>query len=211
MKAERSLFSPILVSLALTLPAGLLPPAFSAQGSAGSVPLNKIYSKMPSYQTSSGSFSSGILLVDLDKDGYDDLVLSNGIDVTPQPLAVYYNRLSSPGGTLFGQWPNWYSQRIGYQVAVASGDLNQDGWLDLIVLEAYNLRHEVGSGGFAVLRNDGKGSFVFSGRIPISGSLPLGCTLADVDADGDLDLAVAVYTEKPGSILLPGRGRVYLN
>lgn len=210
MKTERSLFSPVLLLLTLTLVAGPLLPV-AAQGSGGTVPLKKIYSKTPSYETSFGSFSSGIVLIDLNKDGYDDMVLANGSDVTPQPLSIYYNQLASRRGTLFGQWPDRYSSKIGYNVAVASGDIDQDGWLDLVVLEAYSLKHAAGSGGFTVFRNDGHGSLVFSSRIPIPRALPLGCTLADVDADGDLDAVIAVYSEKSGDHLLPGRGRVYLN
>ena len=202
MKTGRSLFPLALLPLALALGAGPLFPA---------VPLKNIYSQAPSYKTALGGFSSGIVLVDLNKDGYDDMVLVNGSDMTPQPLSVYYNHLAAGKGTLFGQWPDWYSQEIGYNVAVASGDIDQDGWPDLIVIEVYNLKHDAGSGGFTVFRNDGKGSFILSSRIPIPGTIPLGCALADADVDGDLDAVIAVYSEQSGDRIVPGRGRVYLN
>ncbi len=65
---------------------------------------------------------------------------------------------------------------------VALGDVDGDGWLDAVM--AYG-------GGSAVMRNDGAGNLVLDSRFTMDGGpLPSAqaVALADLDADGDLDM-----------------------
>ena len=52
--------------------------------------------------------STGAGLVDLDRDGWLDLVVANGNDMALQRLAVYYNR----GDGTLPQTPDWQSESI---------------------------------------------------------------------------------------------------
>jgi FG-GAP-like repeat/Bacterial Ig-like domain len=85
------------------------------------------------------------------------------------------------------------------------GDADNDGDLDL-----FYFADSYGSGAASIQlrRNDGTGTFGAATSIPTVGD-PSGLTLADVDADGDLDLLVSGgaygYTNAPGSV------RVHLN
>ncbi len=81
------------------------------------------------------------------------------------------------------------------QQGVALGDLDGDGWLDAFM--AYG-------GGSAIFLNDGAGVLrPAPGATADGGPLPVGraVALADLDADGDLDVYVGRDREAPGLIL----------
>lgn len=194
--------------------AGLLVSCSSLAGNARpSVPLARIYKPEPAQTLwHMGFYSTGAALVDLDRDGWPELVLSNGNDLSPQPLVVYsHQKTSTP--PVFTQSPNWYSGDFDYQGGLAVGDINGDGWLDVAVAVLFDRYRTPDSGHIKVyLNREGRLEDTPS-YVTDSGFTPGGCTLADLDADGDLDLAVAVFHEAgPGA---PGAGgaqqRIYLN
>ncbi|MEO8460162.1 MAG: CRTAC1 family protein [Dokdonella sp.] len=83
---------------------------------------------------------------------------------------------------------------------VAGGDIDDDGWLDIIVLR--------GDLGPAMLyRNQGNGTFVNEAAVRglnISGGVANGVLLADLDGDNDLDVLVGgVYIADEGYISPP--------
>ena len=79
--------------------------------------------------------------------------------------------------------------------AVASGDLNGDGYPDIEVPL---------SSGVAILKNNGDGTFTQVATVGASYGTTFGATLADVNGDGKLDLIQATYTS--GLIVYLGNG-----
>lgn len=77
--------------------------------------------------------------------------------------------------------------------ALASGDFDGDGSPDLAVTRAHVV---------SILLGDGHGAFGFPQDFPVGGLYPLGVAVADLNADGALDLAVANQASNDLSILL---------
>ena len=73
--------------------------------------------------------STGGALVDLNRDGWLDLVVANGNDIERQPVTVYYNQ----GDGTLPERPDWASQSQEYHGHLSVGDVNQDGWPDVAV------------------------------------------------------------------------------
>ncbi len=78
--------------------------------------------------------------------------------------------------------------------AVAAGDLNGDGNVDLVVANA--LSHDL-----TVLVGDGRGNFTSHGTFP-AGENPDDVALGDFDLDGDLDAAIANHETQHLTLLL---------
>lgn len=180
--------------------------------STSSTPIGNIYTSDPSSMLGvMGNFSTGAALVDLDNDGWMDLVLSNGNDAAPQGLVAFYNRKSAqqpfPGGTT----PDWYSAGYAYHGGLAVGDVDGDGLLDVAVAVPFDKLRESGSGRVEVYFNRGGKLEPVPSYHTDTGFKPTGCAFADVDGDGDLDLAVAVLSEHSADAALGGFQRIYLN
>ena len=96
-------------------------------------------------------------------------------------------------------------------VAVAVGDFNGDGNLDLGVLNACGTNPSCSSGGgVAILLGNGKGAFTFKSNTA-AGSGPTALAVADLNGDQKLDVAVADGTGSAVSILLgDGAGNLSL-
>lgn len=147
--------------------------------------------------------STGLALADINGDGYKDMVIANGNDISRQHLVVYYN----DGEGNFEDTPDWESDDIDYHGHISCGDIDNDGNIDVAV-SVY-----IGESGFdqpgelKVYYNTGSEleaspSFVSEPFYTFS------CALGDADGDGDLDLA-SVGGEPYNDIL--DKGRVYYN
>ena len=154
-----------------------------------------------------GSISTGGALVDLDRDGWLDLVVSNGNDMQRQPLVVYYNR----GDGTFPDLPDWSSLTEEYHGQLAAGDVNRDGWIDIAVSIYLGPRRFVDPGRAVLYLNDGAGNLpstpTWESADDFFSFTP---ALGDADGDGDLDLAVAVG-EPYGHEFQPDNDLVFFN
>jgi hypothetical protein len=190
----------------------------AADTTPSGVSLRDVYVRTAPYTTATmGHFATGLALADINGDHLPDMIVSNGNDMSPQPLVVFTN--DPRNGNRFASWPTWLADVNEYHGGLAVGDVDKDGWLDVAVAVASGRDRDISGGGVRIYRNLG-------GKLEQAPSyrtsdhyMTAGCALGDIDADGDLDLAVAVMLEGTGTIPptagtpppTPGRARIYLN
>ncbi len=181
-------------------------------------PIPCIYQKTPNFSFQlTGDFATGLALADINGDGYDDLVVANGNDFSPQLLKVYYNRSGQNPPILFNPLPDWSSVESAYRMGIAVGDVNGDGWLDVAVAIPFNSTMNPATGGIEIFLNRGGQLESWPSYRTADAYMALQGAFADVDADGDLDLVAAAFLEGPGVFptdltrTQPGRARIYLN
>ena len=145
------------------------------------------------------TMGSGVALFDYDNDGRLDIFLANGTplsDPTPKgsiPQKTgpkYWNRLyhQKPDGTFEDVTEKAGLQGIGYDMGVAVGDYDNDGYDDLYVtgLGGNHLYHNNGNGTYSdVTQSSGTGGSGWS----------TSATWVDLDNDGLLDLVVLRYVK----------------
>jgi len=113
--------------------------------------------------------ADGITMGDVTNNGHLDMLLTSAGEGH-----LYWNN----GDGTFEHRQSFADTR-GYMGAL--GDLNHNGWLDLVF-----------AGDDNVYLNDGKGQFVVGPSVPMAQvNDPRGIALADIDGDGDLDFAIA--------------------
>lgn len=113
----------------------------------------------------------GVEVIDIENDGDWDFITSPFSSSSGNGMEIWEND-GTGNFTLKGTMVNNSS---GYEFAV--GDLNGDGYTDVFFPH----------GDVSIMLNDGTGNFVSNGQTNIYVSSPEGVTLADFDADGDLD------------------------
>ena len=139
-----------------------------------------------------GHYPEFVAAGDLDGDGDQDLVVTQasvcGSDCG-HPIAGI-NVLLNQGNGTFAPYVNYGAQAIPGAKSIAIGDLDNDGDADLVVANQ-NKR-------LVVLFNNGESVFqavvvydAFEGGF--SGPVAADVTIADLDGDGDLDLAFATH------------------
>src|SRR5436190_1318805 len=132
---------------------------------------------------------SGIGLIDYDNDGYLDIFLINGaaIPSLKKESPKYYNRLfhNNHDGTFTDVTERAGLVGDGYDMGVAIGDFDNDGWQDIYVASVTK-NH--------LYRNNGDGTFTdVSDETGISKKLGkgMGVGFNDYDGDGFIDIFVA--------------------
>jgi hypothetical protein len=139
----------------------------------------------------------GVAMVDLDDDGWVDLLTLNGTQLEP---GARHARTWPPGqaprirlhrnvrGTFVDATATSGLERIGWASSVCAGDVDGDGRVDLFI--TYFGRN-------VLYRNLGQGRFEdMTAKAGLEASRDRwgsGCSMLDVDRDGDLDLFVANY------------------
>jgi hypothetical protein len=135
------------------------------------------------------TMGSGVALFDFDNDGYLDLYFANGASLV-SPEHISQNRLyrNLGNGRFADVTASSGTAGTGYGMGVACGDYNNDGWVDLYV---------VNFGKNILYRNNGNGTFTDVTDRSGVGNAQWGSSAAffDLENDGDLDLYVVNYLE----------------
>lgn len=148
---------------------------------------------------------------DFDGDGDEDLYLAYGDDDAPREFdRERRNRLLLWEDDALVDRTVGALMLEGKGVALAAGDLDLDGRTDLLIAQSVR---SASSTSLRVFLNRGRGDFVEAGAassaLAALRGRPDGLLLADLDADGDLDLAVLLGAIEHGE---PGGGmRVFRN
>lgn len=176
------------------------------------------YSQQFSYQNGmipgASRWTEGVEAVDVDGDGDLDLCFAEGDGFasagTQRQQKLMINQLVETGSLSF---TNESTARLGIQVAngkgVTTGDVNGDGWVDLLYVNAFNtdppflfINRGAAQPGFFDMESSIRG---FTENLS-SGSAQFG----DLDDDGDLDVIIC----DSGSSFLGGSGgkpRLFIN
>ena len=152
------------------------------------------FGSSPDWVSTDTQVSTGAALVDLDRDGWLDLVVANGNDMALQRLVVYYNQ----GDGTLPQVPDWQSDDTAYNGHLDVADVNGDGWPDVAVAVLGRFS-TVGHAAKVYLNNQG----VLSGTPDWQSdemTHAFSCSFGDVNNDGRPDLAVGTgwaYSNEP--------------
>lgn len=134
----------------------------------------------------SENYSTGMIWRDCNGDGLIDVFFSNGNDMALAKNTIYINQRG-----VLPSLPTWHSNNADYSGHCAVGDLDDNGRPDFMVA------NYLGQGGFGTLdKPDGYYNMTGLPNVVANwqgGTLTnsFSCAFGDVDADGDLDFAVA--------------------
>lgn len=160
-----------------------------------------IFNATPDWVSADTPVSTGAALVDLDLDGWLDLVISNGNDMSRERMAVYYNR----GDGSYPASPDWQSSDSGYHGHLDVADVNADGYPDVAVALLLN---EGGPAAKLYLNNAGTLSST-PDWTSAEAARAFDVAFGDANNDGRPDLAVATgWPYDPG---YDARNTVHMN
>jgi hypothetical protein len=131
------------------------------------------------------------------------LLLSNGLDLSPQPLALQPQDLS--------QRPTWFSTDIDYLGRLVQVDLDRDGRLDAVVPTLIDHALQFRGGVLKVYRGTAEGLERSPAQTVASGG-SLTIAAGDADGDGDTDVVVAMMASEGslGQLPPPSAGPIKL-
>ncbi len=149
-----------------------------------------------------GIFPRSVAAGDLDGDGDTDLAVANEYDGN---LSILRNDgsgsfVADPAGPTAEASP-FHVITGQFNDDDNNGRIDENDALDLAVTNFGDPFSDYAGSGVSVLLNDGSGLFSTKVNVP-AGDGPAGVAAADLDSDGDLDLAVANFASDDVSILL---------
>jgi hypothetical protein len=144
----------------------------------------------PAFSPSGAGFLGGVASGDFNGDGISDVAVTNATGL-PAPsagesvtvlLGSHSGGLTQAPGSPIGIFSGGIISSAG---AIAVGDFNRDGKLDLVVVNEINNT-------ISILLGHGKGHFLISGSpIPFAGSGTTEIAVGDFNGDGKQDIALA--------------------
>lgn len=140
------------------------------------------------YSSSYGSYPRAISVDDFNNDNHLDIAVAN----------YYGNTVSISFGYGNGSFTTqiYFSTGPGsYPAALAIADLNNDGYLDIVVANARTLC-------IGILFGYGNGTFTAIMTYPIVGTNPSALAIGDVNNDGRLDIIVAIKNNNTLGVFL---------
>lgn len=134
---------------------------------------------IPSWESGPMESSDDVDVGDVDSDGDLDLVFAN----SGQSNALYLNDLTDPGVSELATDPVWFSERQNRTIAIAFGDIDGDGDLDMVCGNSDELN--------TTYVNLTAPLEIMPAWVSVAPALnrTKSVALGDVDNDGDLDLA----------------------
>ncbi len=146
--------------------------------------------------------TGGVAVGDFNNDGWPDVFIPQG---GTGPDKLYINQQD---GTFADEAFAWGAARWTRTAGMAVGDFDNDGYLDLYLVNYGDFPFPVATGKSVLYRNlgpDANGQFRFedvaaqAGVNDIFGVVGgMGATFGDMDLDGDLDLFVSTWINSPG-------------
>jgi hypothetical protein len=158
-------------------------------------------SSYPAWQAEYGNYPTGIAWVDINNDGWLDIVSGVGIDVIRRPNVAYYNYRGQLQSS-----PGWVSGDVEASCNVYTGDLDADGDQDLVICSLGNLYEGYPLESQVIYYNDDGFSQWPDWSSPLTNAFS--CAMGDPDCDGDLDI---VFAEGNNSAPYWGKSRIFFN
>jgi hypothetical protein len=143
--------------------------------------------------------SSYFDLVDFNKDGFQDLIVTNGDNWDYSPIAKNYHGVRlylNDGKDNFKE--AWFYPLYGAAKAIAR-DFDNDGDLDIAVTSFYT-DLELPQHGFLYLSNEGNLNFSAHATPLAASGKWMTMEAADIDNDGDIDIVLGSYFQSMGEI-----------
>ncbi len=148
----------------------------------------EFFHSTPDFEFSeSGKYGTGLGIADMNNDGWQDIVIANGNDIVREKVEIYYNN----GDGTFDAEPSWESSDIDYHGHLAIGDLDKNGWNDIVV-SVYIGETGFSSPGKIKVYYNSEGGVEANPSFVSEEFYSFSCALGDADNDGDLDIAAAV-------------------
>ena len=156
------------------------------------------------WESQEWGYTTGGAFIDIDNDGDLDVAVAEGNDMSPGHIRVYENN----HGIIETQ-ANLVSETAHFHGHLSVGDVNGDGWTDVVVSRFLGDTGFDMPGGVSVYLNE-VGTLSRTPTWVWDGAYSFSCALGDMDNDGDLDMALAVgeayYNEPDYSIVFENNG-----